>query len=158
MLSIFKNIIGFILVAGLVYFLIDNWDMFKATQEVSLTHLSILGLCVLATWVVNSTQMFCILRAMNVKVGAFENLIVQTMTILANYLPMRMGSIIRFQYFKKVYGIEYSRFAGVVSVRAIFLMFSSGLLGMVALLIWYDLEGLHQWGIFVLFVLMLFSL
>jgi uncharacterized protein (TIRG00374 family) len=66
-----------------------------------------------------------LLAAHGTKVGQLENLLVQTMTILCNYLPMRLGTVMRFGYFKKIHQIEFSSLGGIIAVRGILLLFSS---------------------------------
>lgn len=154
MLSVIKNLAGLAVLIWLGYFLYENWYMFEATQEVSWSHLSILTSCVIATWLVNSQQVYILLRAQGVHVGRMENLLVQTMAILGNYLPMRMGTIMRFHYFKAVHGIEYMKFGGIVSVRVLFITFVAGFLGALTLLIWFDLSDLQDYVIVLIFISM----
>jgi hypothetical protein len=45
--------------------------------------------------------------------------------ILGNYLPMRLGSVIRMRYFKKIHDLEYGRFVGITGVRTLILLFFS---------------------------------
>jgi len=81
----------------------------------------------------NSVQILLLLRMERVSVGFWENLSVQTATILGNYLPMRPGTILRFHYFKKIHGLEYSRLGGIVALRLFILVTATGLLGCIGL-------------------------
>ena len=155
-LNISKHIISLVIIGGLIYFLYENWDSFKSIANVTWQHIVALVACILLTWIVNSVQLLYLFRMQNIKISFWENLIIQTATILANYLPMRIGTIIRFQYFKKVHGIEYSRFGGIVVLRTLILIFATGLFGMVGLLgLYIDTKQLNFLFLFS-FILMLF--
>ena len=128
-----RNIVSLALVAGLLYYLYANWGVFQASEDVSWWHIGVLCGCVLATWVLNSIQAQMLLRMEQVSVGFWENLSIQTATILGNYLPMRAGTILRFHYFKKIHGLEYSRLGGIVALRLVILVAATGLLGCIGL-------------------------
>jgi len=73
--------------------------------------------------------MVLLLRLEGVRIGFWENMLVQTATLMGNYLPMRLGSIMRFRYFKKIHNVNYLRFGGILGLRIIIFLISSGLLG-----------------------------
>lgn len=157
MFKTIKNVTGVIILIWLSYYLYNNWQLFKTTQGVSWQHLIILSVSVLATWIVNSLQVYLLLRAQGVQIGKFENLIVQTMAILANYFPMRIGTILRFKYFKVIHNTEYALFGGVMSVRALFLVLVTGLFGVMALTFWFNVSDYKGYIVFALFLSMLLT-
>lgn len=130
MVSWIKNIVTILIVFWLAYYLYTHWDSFSAIQSVSVWHVSLVSVGILLTWVVNSVQVNLLLSAHRIKVGIIENLLVQTMAILCNYLPMRIGTVMRFGYFKKIHQIEFSSFGGIVAVRGVMLLVSSCLVSM----------------------------
>jgi hypothetical protein len=154
--STLRGLFSIALVAWLVWYLYTNWDLFSASADASRYQLVALVLCVLATWVVNSLQVLLLLRMERVRVGFWENLLVQTATLLGNYVPMRIGTILRFRYFSRVHGLEYTRLGGIAGLRLLILVTSSGLLGTLGLLGFSLLAGRPVHGaLWILFPAML---
>jgi uncharacterized membrane protein YbhN (UPF0104 family) len=154
--STLRGLLSLALVAWLGYYLYANWDLFSASADVSRYHLAALAVCILATWVINSLQVLLLLRMEHIHVGFWENLLVQTATLLANYVPMRIGTILRFRYFKKVHGLEYTRLGGIAGLRLLILVSATGLLGTVGLLgYWLSGDLLVNRLLWVLFLGML---
>lgn len=148
-----RGLLSFALVAWLAYYLYTNWELFSASADLSRYQLAALTVCVLATWVINSLQVLLLLRMEQVRVGFWENLLVQTATLLGNYVPMRIGTILRFRYFKKVHGLEYTRLGGIAGLRLMLLVSCTGLLGLFGLL-GLMMSGGHQvnlllWPLFI---------
>jgi uncharacterized membrane protein YbhN (UPF0104 family) len=135
-----RGLLSFALVVWLAYYLYTNWDLFSASADASRYQLAALTVCILATWVINSLQVLLLLRMEQVRVGFWENLLVQTATLLGNYVPMRIGTILRFRYFKKVHGLEYTRLGGIAGLRLMLLVSCAGLLGL------FGLPGLMMSG------------
>jgi uncharacterized membrane protein YbhN (UPF0104 family) len=135
-----RGLLSFALVAWLAYYLYTNWDLFSASADASRYQLAALTVCILATWVINSLQVLLLLRMEQVRVGFWENLLVQTATLLGNYVPMRIGTILRFRYFKKVHGLEYTRLGGIAGLRLMLLVSCAGMLGL------FGLPGLMMSG------------
>jgi hypothetical protein len=54
--------------------------------------------------------------------------------MMGNYLPMRLGSLLRMRYFKKVYGLEYIKFVGVSGVRILIILLYCVILSSIGLI------------------------
>ncbi len=121
------------LVAGLGYYLLQNWANFSGVLDLSPAHAALIASCIFATWIVNAAQSTILIRLQNVNSGFWENLLVQNAAILTNYLPMRAGTILRFHYFKAVHGVEYSRLGGMSAMRTVLLFATTGLCGVAGL-------------------------
>ena len=128
-----RTCFSFIIIAGLVYYLWRHWDVFYTTLEASWINIISLVLCIFMTLVLNSLQVLLLLRHIGVKVGFWENMFVLIAMIFGNYLPMRMGSLLRMRYFKTVHGLQYTKFIGITGVRTLILIVSTGILGSVSL-------------------------
>ena len=113
------------MILGLAYYLFNHWHSQIVSLTISWKHIILLIGCIFLTWVINSAQTLTLLRMENIDIGFWENLLIQTMMILVNYLPMRIGTIIRFQYFKKVHQVEYFKFGGIIGLRLLILLFAS---------------------------------
>lgn len=132
--KLLQTLFAFALIAWLLFYLYQNRELFLASVDVSWGHIAGLAFCVLASWAINALQVQILLRMEEIPVGFWENFTIQTATFLGNILPMRAGTIMRFVYFKKFYGLEYSRFGGIVVLRTLLLVMATGFLGCLALL------------------------
>jgi uncharacterized membrane protein YbhN (UPF0104 family) len=129
-----KNIISLAIVLGLVYYLFKNWEFFNKTLDASWHQLLGLAVFILITWMLNSCQILLILSKVGVKVGFWENLLLFIATALANYLPMRLGTLIRMRYLNKVYGMQYIKISSIVGVRTFIFLASTGILGCIGMI------------------------
>jgi uncharacterized membrane protein YbhN (UPF0104 family) len=120
-----KHSLSLVLVVGLIYYLGANWDDFGSAFDATWQQLAALAFCVLVTWVASSIQSLILLRFLGVRVGFWENLVLFVAMILGNYLPMRLGSVIRMRYFKKIHDLQYGRFVGITGVKTLILLFFS---------------------------------
>jgi len=136
-----RNCISIVIIAGLVYYLWTHWHVFSATLDASWQHMIGLVLCIFLTWILNNCQVLLLLRKMGVKVGFWENMLALIAMILGNYLPMRMGSILRMRYFNKVHGFQYAKFGSIIGVRTLILVVSTGILGCIGMI------GLKLYGL-----------
>lgn len=119
--------------AWLLYYLNEHRGAFRSLADISAFHVVALVCCVMASWIVNSIQGLILLRMEKVPVGFWENLLVQTASVLGNFLPMRAGTILRYAYFKRRYGLEYFRLGGITALRMVLLTIATGGVGCVAL-------------------------
>ena len=124
-----RNLISIVVILWLAYYLWKHRDILYATLDASWYHILGLVLCILMAWVLNCYQVLLLLRKLGVKVGFWENMVVLIAMILGNYLPMRIGTLVRMRYFKKVHGLQYMKFGGIIGVRVLILVASTGLLG-----------------------------
>lgn len=130
---VIRNLFSFFIIAGLVYYLWKHWDIFYAALEVSWLHILGLALCIFMTLALNCCQVLLLLRRVGIKVGFWENMFLLNAMILGNYLPMRMGSLLRMHYFKKVHSLQYIKFGGIIGVRTLILLAFTGILGCIGM-------------------------
>ena len=154
----FRNGVGVVITIWLIVFMYSHWSVFSVAQNISSTHLILIGIGVIFTWIINSIQILLLFRAQKIKIGFIENLIVQTMTILCNYLPMRIGTILRFRYFKTVHGLEYSRFGGIMAARALILLIASIFITFLAMLIGQFIDNYYQFIMIIISILIVLLL
>jgi uncharacterized membrane protein YbhN (UPF0104 family) len=129
-----RHSVSIMIIGGLVYYVWKHWGVFNATLHASWHHVLGLILCILVTLLLNSCQVLLLLRALGVKIGFWENMFVLLAMLLGNYLPMRMGSVFRMHYFKKVHGLQYIKFGGVIGVRVLILFISTGIFGSIGMM------------------------
>jgi len=122
------------IIGGLLFYLNENKSTFVKAFDASWYQINSLIFLVLLTWVINNFQTLILLRSVGIKINFFENLTALVAMILGNYLPGRFGSLLRMQYFKKVHGLEYSKFGGIVGLRIVLLFVLTGVLGSIGLI------------------------
>ena len=130
----FKNLISVFIIAGFAYYLWGNWDTFYATFDASWYQIMGLVSCILMTWLINCLQSFLLYRHAGINIKFWENFIIQIAAIMGNYLPMRLGSLIKMRYFKKVYGLEYLKFIGVAGIRILIILLYCTVLSSIGLI------------------------
>lgn len=122
------------IVIALGMYLWEHRDNFCGPLSLSFGQLTIIVLLILLNWVANSMPMLIFARLAGKEIGFWANFFVQAGAMLGNYLPMRLGTIVRMRYFKRVIGMDYSAFIGIMVVRSILLALSSSLFGCLGLL------------------------
>lgn len=150
-----KSLISLLIIAGFVYYLYGNRNAFSISLVISWFHIATLGLLILISWIANCLQLILLLRMEGVRVGFWENMLIQAATLMGNYLPMRIGSLIRFRYFKKVHGLNYLKFGGIVGLRTVILLTLAGLFGCIGAVGLASSGTSVGWNIYVVFVCML---
>src|SRR6056297_705506 len=115
--TILRTLLSVVVVTWLSYYLVVHWEIFRASFDASTSQVGAIAACVVITWVLNSLQVLSLLRLEGVKVTFWENFLVQCATQLGNYVPMRLGTILRFRYFKRIHRLEYTRFGGIAALR-----------------------------------------
>ncbi len=128
-----KLLVSVAIILSLAHYLYSHWHLLDEALSLSWTHIVLLAGCIFLTWVVNSLQILLLLRMENVNVGFWENFMLQAMMILANYLPMRIGTLLRFQYFKRVHQVEFVKLGGIFGLRLTILLCACFLLVLPAL-------------------------
>lgn len=123
-----------LVIVGLVVYIWKHWGDIEAGMVLSAGKLSFLAMLIFVTWILSSLPMLILARLMHRRIGFWENFAVLVAGMLGNYLPMRMGTIIRMRFFKKVHDLEYTAFIGIMGVRTILLLALTGILGCIGLI------------------------
>lgn len=95
--------------------------------------LLLIGLTVIATWVVASLQSVVLLRSQGIRIGPGESFLLMVSTSLLNYIPMRIGTVLRMRYMRVVYGLAYSRSLGLMLLRIVLVTVVAALVAIVGL-------------------------
>lgn len=133
-IPLIKLLLNIAIIGMLAFYLCEHLDIFLKTLEVSWLHIFGLIVCIFITWGLNCYQLVVVFRLVSVKIGFWENMFVFIATLLVNHLPMRVGTILRMHYFKKIHGVDYAMFGGLSSARMIMVISSTGLLGCIGLI------------------------
>ena len=117
-------------IAWLAYYLFSRRETLGAAVDADLPHLAGTGALILVTWGLMSVQATLLLRALGAPVGYGEHMVLQLASNLVNYLPVRLGPVLRIHYLKSVHGLELARFGSAVGIRAILLVLACGFTGL----------------------------
>lgn len=127
--SLFSHLISFLIIGGLLHYLINHWHSFYTNLVLSFNELVYLVILIIITWILGSMQTIILMREVKIHVGFFEGIFTLVAMALGNYLPMRIGTLIRMHYFKTIHNLEYSIFGGMYSARTLIMLASTGVLG-----------------------------
>jgi uncharacterized membrane protein YbhN (UPF0104 family) len=127
---------------------------FGELLDASWFDLGAIGLLILAGFVLSAAQSWVLFRAENASIGFTENLLVVMSSNFANYLPMRVGTVLRGRYMKQVHGLRYARFGSVFGIRTVLLVCACGLLGSAGTLGLWLSGGRLAWLLLALFISM----
>jgi uncharacterized membrane protein YbhN (UPF0104 family) len=149
-----NTLASIILVASAWYLWVHRQEL-VATLDVSPRQLSYLVLGVLLSWFVNAVQNYVLYRAEGLGIGFGENLVLTVCAAFGNYLPMRIGTIVRLRYLKAVHGLGYVRSGSIFGIRIVLVVAATGLLGLVGTIgAWLE-EGPFSPELFATFMAML---
>ena len=153
------NIIGTLVSAAIVIgFFLYLWkeqDTLLSLLDISGHHVFALGLLVLITRVLDSMQGYYLTRAQGCDIGILEAFWIYTAAGLANYLPFRAGTIIRFHYLKKVHGLRYARSVSLMTARTVSFLFITGAIGLSGTLVLAHRGGMISYEMLSCFLLMM---
>ncbi len=149
-----KNTLGLAILVATGWVLWQRRADFTELLDASWWDLGAIGALVLAGFFLSSAQSWVLFRSENAPIGFVENVVVAMCANFANYLPMRVGTVLRGHYMKQVHDLRYARFGSVFGIRAVLLVCASGLLGAVGTLGLWLFEGRPAWLLLILFVAM----
>lgn len=129
--SICSSCFGVAVIFAFIYIIVQKRETIISILDISISGILLLVIGVILTLFVNSTQTFLLLRAEGKIIGYWENFMLLTASMMANYLPMKVGTIIRMRYLKAVYGLRYARFGSLMGIRVVILVYATGVLGIV---------------------------
>lgn len=122
-----QALLSLVIVVGFGAYLWNNRSAFTETLSLPFWQLVAMAVLVLLNWTANSIPMLIFTRLAGKMIGFWENFFVMAAAMLGNYLPMRLGTIVRMRFFKHAIGLDYSSFVGIMMVRTLLLALSSSL-------------------------------
>jgi len=138
------NLFALGVVGSLVWYVLQNWSVFRSILDASHFHLIALALLSIVGILLNGIQSFFLLRVLGVKIGFWENEALTIASVMCNYAPLRPGTIIRINYLKHVHGLDYVGFGALISMRFLTLVVSTTFLGCIGLFgSWWNNQNVH---------------
>jgi uncharacterized membrane protein YbhN (UPF0104 family) len=126
------DLVALLVVSGFVAFLWSRRDHLASVLDVSLARVGVLCGLVVLTWLVVGGEHVLLYRACGIHVGFWECVLLMAGSGFGNYLPMRLGTVLRARYLKSLHGFSFARFGSAFGVRTILMLVASGILGLVA--------------------------
>jgi uncharacterized membrane protein YbhN (UPF0104 family) len=136
-----EQAVGILILVAVGWYFWERRDTIAQIVDVSLYVLLALIIGVLLSWTVVSWQSYLLFRAQGIEIGFMENLIVTTSMTFGNYLPMRIGTIVRIRYMKTVHGMRYARFGSMTGMRIVLMQSATGLLGLIGVVGLWATQG-----------------
>lgn len=150
-----QNTLGLAILIATGWVLWQRRSSFAELLDTSWVDLCAMGALVLVGWVLSAAQSWVLFRAEGAAIGFGENLLLACGGNFANYLPMRVGTLLRGRYMKQVHGLRYARFGSVFGIRTVLMLSAAGLLGTVGTLGLWLFEGRPAWLLLLTFVAMM---
>lgn len=125
-----QNLLAVVIVGGFAWYLWHNRSLLESVLSVSPSALVGVALGIVLTWLVSSAQGWLMYRAEGVRIGFWENFLLNVAGVMVNHLPLRLGTVIRLRYLKTVHGFSYARSVSIVGIRLVLLVTATGILGL----------------------------
>lgn len=124
------DLLAILVPIAFVAFLWERREHLASVLALSAMHVAMLCLIVALSWVVVAAQNYLLYRASGIAVGFRECVVLTVGSAFGNYLPMRLGTVVRARYLKVVHGLGYARFGSVFGVRTLLTVAATGALGL----------------------------
>lgn len=131
--NLLRIILSIVIIAGLIGYIWHTRHDALASFDAPFDKILLLAFLILLTWVLNCLPMMIFMRLMHRKIGLVESLVALVGSMLGNYLPMRVGTIIRMRFFKKKFDLDYMEFLGIMGVRTLLLFLMTSILGVIGI-------------------------
>ena len=134
-----KLALALCMVGLLLGYLSKHWSELAILMHIRLGSVVALYVLLGVTTFTSTLAALPLLRALNVRVDAWDLLVLQNATYLFNYLPMKMGTAFRAEYLKRRYDLSYARFSVLFLSTAVLMSASCAAVGLPALILTYGL-------------------
>jgi len=134
---ILKYIISLLILGTIVYLTRNTWSEIETLKQLNLYQILIISGFFLLFQIINGIKLKIVLNIFKVKTSCKEWFGLITLRSLGNYLPLSAGSIQNSIYLKKQKDFSYTKFITAYSANIVILLFSSGIMGLIMLLINY---------------------
>lgn len=149
-----ERVLGVAILVGTGWALWTRRSAFDELLDASWLGIAIMGVLTLAGWFMSAAQTWVLFKAELAPIGFWENQILAASANFANYLPMRVGTVVRGRYMKRLHGLRYARFGSIFGIRTVLLVSASGLLGVAGTIGLSLFEGRHAWVLLGGFILL----
>ncbi len=135
----FKSILGFVILAFLLWYLARHWEQLKSILHLSPTQLLAMYFLYGLTALIGARIVQCLINTLHTKTLFWDMFWLHNAALLLNYVPMKYGTIFRANYLKHHYGLAYAHFASFFLYLTFLMTATATAVGMVVLLTIYGL-------------------
>ena len=135
----FKNLLGLVIIAFLLWYLYEHWHEVKALLNLNVFELAIIYFVCLMGILDGALVVMAILRPMGAKVLFLDMVLLQNAGILLNYVPMKFGTIFMANYLKRHYNLKYSYYGTFALYLMLILATVASSIGIVVMVFVYGL-------------------
>ena len=139
------------MITSLVYYLICHYGELKDIFTLSLPDITLLGLLFVMTQYLNGLRNKIILNKVGVRLSYGECFHLSNVNTMANYLPLKGGTVATAVYFKNKHGIPYTRFINIAIASQIFQLVTISFVSFFLIIVSYLLCGSFFKGLFYFF-------
>jgi uncharacterized membrane protein YbhN (UPF0104 family) len=144
MLKWLKNILGIIILAFLIWYLVSHWQDTKVLLKLNVLELVVICFVFLVAVTNNGLVVMAILKPMGIKVFFRDMVLLQNACLLLNYMPMKFGTLFMANYLKRHYGLKFSHFGTFSVYLTLLLSAVASLTGIVAVIFVYGLADAQK--------------
>lgn len=146
-------VIFLLIIAGFSLYVSRHPEEFRKILSVRIIDFSVISFLVIVTFALNGLVAKVLLDFFNVKIKTTEWFGLSVLNKLGNYLPVRIGPVLRAVYLKKAYNFNYTTFISCMGVASVIVILSSGLIGIAGMAVMYFTFDAFSPILFLLFVL-----
>jgi len=151
-----KNIIGFLILGALLWYLVSHWDKLKVLLKLSVRELFSMYFLWFLVMFNSAFVVQFLVKALGIKPDFWDMVRLNHAALLLNYVPMKFGTLFRANYLKHHYGLGYTHFATFFLYTTFLTTATASAIGLIILAGIYGLDGYENKvlaGIFALTVI-----
>jgi len=144
------------IIAGFVFYIRHNRGEFAKILSLDFIDFAIISCLVIATILLNGMIIKVLVEFFKLKLRMAEWFGLSVVNTLGNYLPLKIGFVLRAVYLKKAHNFPYTAFLSSMGVAYLIIILSSGFIGMLGMVAMYFVRGAFNLILF-LFCAAIFS-
>jgi len=152
-----KNILGFVILAFLLWYLARHWEQLKVLFRLSPLQLVLMYCLWFLITLTGARSVQCLLNALKIKTGFWDMVKLHHASLLLNYVPMKFGTVFRANYLKRHYGLAYTHFATFFMYITFLMTTIAAIIGLTVLLAIYGLSSYENKILAVVFAITIIS-
>lgn len=146
------------ILVSLVYYLASHFDELKGIGRISFADILLIAALFLTNQYLNSMRLKMLFKKMGLKLGRLECFHLSNITTMANYLPLKGGTLASAVYFKNRHDISYFKFLNISIAGLVFQVFTIAAVSLLSILVYLRISGIFFYQLFYFFSFLLVGL
>lgn len=134
-----RNILAIAILSFLLWYVAEHWQQLRTLLRLKPSFLLILYALCLMQMCGSAGVVKTLLGALKTKTFLWNMFLLQSASVLLNYVPLKFGTLFRANYLKRYYGLPYARFATFFLYITFLMTATASAVGLVVLLTSYGL-------------------